>query len=225
MSVHIVNIALELTASGNNIVGETYILTCTLIGDRIDVDFQWLRQDHSMITSDNSTTVTTNSSFVSQLVFNPLQASHGGNIKCQIKINPDSTIMKQLNIVVNGMNLQVCTFLTIRYCFYSAPTILIDIIPNGTPIVEHMYTLNCSVYEYEKLANPTISYQWIKNNGIQTQVGNNPNTLVFSSLKLSDAGKYTCKVDIQSSYLSNGISINEIFVVKLKGKLAIELGL
>ena len=104
MSVHIANISLELTASGNNTAGETYTLTCTLVGDRTDVDFHWLRHDYSMIIIDNSTTVTTNSSFVSQLVFNPLRASHGGNVKCQAKIKPDSMIMKQLNVVVNGMN-------------------------------------------------------------------------------------------------------------------------
>ena len=87
-----------------------------------------------------------------------------------------------------------------------------------------MFTLNCSVFGYENLANPTISYQWIKNNGTQTQVWGNSNALIFSSLKLSDAGEYTCKVDIQSSYLSNGISFNETFVVELRIKLATELG-
>ena len=91
--------------------------------------------------------------------------------------------------------------------------------------MEHMYTLNCTVFGYEKLANSIIFYQWIKNNDTQTQVGNKSNTLIFSSLKLSDAGEYTCKVKIQSSYLSNNIIVNETFVVELKCKLATEIGL
>ena len=114
MSVHIANISLELTISGSNIAGETHTLTCTLIGDRIDVDFHWLRHDYSMI-SDNSTTVTMNSSFASQLVFNPLQASHGGNVECQARIKLDSMIVKQFNIVVNGMNSE---FTSLRLSYY-----------------------------------------------------------------------------------------------------------
>ena len=59
-------------------------------------------------------------------------------------------------------------------------------------------TLVCSVSGIGS-SNPTISYQWIKNNGAtQTQVGSNSNTLAFSSLRLSDAGQYTCRVTVGS---------------------------
>ena len=45
----------------------------------------------------------------------------------------------------------------------------------------------------------TISYQWTKNNATtQTQVGNDSNTLSFPSLRLSDAGRYTCQVTVGS---------------------------
>ena len=118
MSVHIANIALELTTSGNNTAGETYILTCTPIGDKINAEFQWLRHDHGMneTISNSSTTVSTmKSSFVSQLVFNPLQASHGGNVECQARIKLDSMIVKQFNIVVNGMNSE---FTSLRLSYY-----------------------------------------------------------------------------------------------------------
>ena len=49
--------------------------------------------------------------------------------------------------------------------------------------------------------------------------------IIFTSLKLSDGGEYTCKVNIQSSYLSSSIIINETFVVELKSKLATEIGI
>ena len=94
---------MELTTSGNNTAGETYILQCTLsdLARNVNVDFRWLRHD-SMI-SDTSARTIKISPYVSQLVFNPLQSSHGGNVKCQAKIEPDITIVKQLNIIVNGI--------------------------------------------------------------------------------------------------------------------------
>ena len=59
------------------------------------------------------------------------------------------------------------------------------------------YSLICNVIGAE---NPTVTYQWTKNNGtqIQIQVGANSNTLSFSSLRLSDAGLYTCQATVSS---------------------------
>ncbi len=59
-------------------------------------------------------------------------------------------------------------------------------------------TLVCSVSGIGS-SNPTITYRWIKNNGTAPiQVGGNSNMLVFSSLRLSDAGQYTCQVTVGS---------------------------
>ena len=59
-------------------------------------------------------------------------------------------------------------------------------------------TLSCTVTGVAS-SNPTITYQWMKNNEThQTLIGNNSDTLSFPSLKLSDAGQYTCQVTVDS---------------------------
>ena len=67
------------------------------------------------------------------------------------------------------------------------------------------YTLTCSVTGAENLS-PTITYQWTRDIGTtQTQVETNSNTLSFSPLSLSDAGRYTCDVTVSSPYLNSDI--------------------
>lgn len=57
----------------------------------------------------------------------------------------------------------------------------------------------CSVSGVGSSHQATISYQWMKNNGTAlTQVGDSSDTLSFSSLRLSDAGQYTCQVTVGS---------------------------
>ena len=59
------------------------------------------------------------------------------------------------------------------------------------------YSLTCNVNGAE---NPSVTYQWTKNNGTQTQiqVGTDSQVLSFSSLRLSDAGLYTCQATVSS---------------------------
>ena len=59
------------------------------------------------------------------------------------------------------------------------------------------YSLTCGV-EVTGMENPSITYQWIKNNGTRTQVGTD-RVLSFSLLRLSDAGQYTCWATVSSS--------------------------
>ena len=67
------------------------------------------------------------------------------------------------------------------------------------------YTLTCAVTG-AGILSPTITYQWTRDNGTtQTQVGTNSNTLSFSLLSLSDAGRYTCGVTVSSPYLNSDI--------------------
>ena len=56
------------------------------------------------------------------------------------------------------------------------------------------YSLICGVtVTGADAGNPSIAYQWTKNNGTQTQVGAD-RVLSFSPLRLSDAGRYTCHI-------------------------------
>ena len=72
------------------------------------------------------------------------------------------------------------------------------------------YSLTCGVNGAGNLS-PTITYQWIKNNGTLTQIelGSDPKLLSLDSspLRLSDAGRYTCQVTVTSPYLIDNITV------------------
>ena len=72
------------------------------------------------------------------------------------------------------------------------------------------YSLVCGVNGAGNL-NSSITYQWTKNNGTQTQIqvrtGIDFKVLSFSPLRLSDAGQYTCQAIVSSPYLSDNITM------------------
>ena len=78
---------------------------------------------------------------------------------------------------------------------------------NQAPLmVGQMGTLTCVVSGAERL-NPTIAYQWTRNDGsTQTQVGTHSNVLSFSAVRLSAAGDYTCSATVGSTLLNNDIT-------------------
>lgn len=71
----------------------------------------------------------------------------------------------------------------------------------SNPIAGQAYHLMCNVSGQENLDVHTLTYQWTKHNGTTTHIGTNSDSLVFSSLVLSDSGEYTCTVTVSSSYL------------------------
>ena len=78
----------------------------------------------------------------------------------------------------------------------------VQITSSGPPSLgQSGYSLTCDVTGAENL-NSSITYQWTKDNGTQTQiqVGGDPRVLSFSPLRLSDAGQYTCQVTVSSPY-------------------------
>ena len=82
------------------------------------------------------------------------------------------------------------------------------------------YSLTCGVTGAESVS-PSITYQWTKNNGTQTQIQNdaaNPR-ISFSPLRLSDAGQYTCQATVSSPYLSNDIAMMDTQDVTLQSEL------
>ena len=66
------------------------------------------------------------------------------------------------------------------------------------------YSLTCGAVGVGNL-NPSITYQWTKSNGTQTQLQAGA-ILSFSPLRLSDAGQYTCQATVSSPYLNNNIT-------------------
>ena len=84
------------------------------------------------------------------------------------------------------------------------------------------YSLTCGVNGAENL-NSSITYQWIKNNGIPTILVGTNEVLSFSSLRLSDAGRYTCQATVSSPYLNNDITMTNIQDVRLQSKYLVAI--
>ena len=84
-------------------------------------------------------------------------------------------------------------------CLAVASDPIVHIGDNGaTPTLGQSYSLPCEV---TGASDPIISsaYQWRKNG---TVINTGP-TLSFSSLRLSDAGQYTCQVTVDRMMLSS----------------------
>ena len=88
---------------------------------------------------------------------------------------------------------------------------------------ESGYSLTCGA-TVTGAGNPSITYQWTKNNGTQTQIGTDK-VLSFSPLRLSDAGRYTCQaavgpcnitgMDTQDVTLLGGFNLNLIATISI----------
>ena len=85
----------------------------------------------------------------------------------------------------------------------SLEPVITAMVSGGTPAVGESYSLTCTVTGADRL-NPTIAYQWFKDNTVVS--GGTQSTLSFSSLSLSDAGQYRCDVTVSSTLLSRSIA-------------------
>jgi hypothetical protein len=114
----------------------------------------------------------------------------------------------------------VC-LLSSSYVFHIAvPTLLVKVTSKGNVIPGGQdFSLKCTISGEEAL-NSILTYQWTKNNSTgQLQVGSNTSTLSFPSLRLSDAGKYSCQVRVSSRYLRDALNVTSApFDVHLKGE-------
>ena len=94
--------------------------------------------------------------------------------------------------------------------------VITAMVSGGTPTVTESYFLTCTVTGADRL-NSTITYRWIKNNAAVSS--ETQSTLSFSSLSLSDAGQYRCRVTVSSTLLSRSISaVSNTLNVTLQGK-------
>jgi hypothetical protein len=97
--------------------------------------------------------------------------------------------------------------------------IIANITTEGTARVGQSYTFACSVLSgLEGLNAAVVSYQWTKDNGTRSHLGANSNILSFPSLRLSDAGSYTCEIRANSSRLLKQATIKTVTQVKISSK-------
>ena len=113
-------------------------------------------------------------------------------------------------------------FLLYYFCIIIAvPTFSVNITSKGSIITGgQAFSLKCTISGVEAL-NPILTYQWTKSNSTgRMQVGSNTSTLSFSSLRLSDAGQYSCQVTVNSRYLHDALNVTSaLFDVHLQGKI------
>ena len=111
------------------------------------------------------------------------------------------------------------TLMNFNFFLFSA-SVFVQIIASGTPILgQNDYILTCDLFVTgaENL-NPSITYQWIKNNGTQTIQMGTDRILSFSSFRFSDAGRYTCEVTAPFLNDYGDISIVDIHDVIIQSK-------
>ena len=95
---------MQIISIGDNRVGEKFSLECILnrldIVDRSShtVSFHWILSG-----SNASTSITMNTSG-SHLTFDPLQASHKGNVTCQATVANIATVNSSYMVTVKGEN-------------------------------------------------------------------------------------------------------------------------
>ena len=113
----------------------------------------------------------------------------------------------------------------IELSFLPAPAISVQITTGGALVLGQSYSLTCGVTRTENLS-PVLTYQWTKNNGTQTQIQNdeaNPIILSFSSLRLSDAGRYTCQATVSSLYLNSDITMMDTQDIILQSEFSYKI--
>ena len=83
-----------------------------------------------------------------------------------------------------------------------ASGITVQIRNNGAaPILEQSYFLNCEV---TGTRDSISTYQWQKDDTVLSETGP---ILSFSSLRLSDAGQYTCQVTVNGTVFNHSQNI------------------
>lgn len=101
-------------------------------------------------------------------------------------------------------NLPICNS---RHSYFTVAAQIEDDIATGGTEKQNISVV-CTLSGAEDVNNTIdlILYQWIKNNGSQTEdlVVSNSNTLSFSLLEEMDFGQYTCKITVNSSLLIDG---------------------
>lgn len=94
---------------------------------------------------------------------------------------------------------------------------ILQITTSGVPAVgqNQGYTLTCKALVADHLC-PFVSYQWTKDNGTVTQPEND--TIMFSPLRLSNAGRYMCQAIVCSIRFANEVTLMKSYEVRIQSK-------
>ena len=169
--------------------------------------------------TDNDTNII---SYISILDFPQLsQRLHAGMYTCRIGAGRlSSTVTVDINgrLLVLWPRCSVFKQCNVAIIFLPPPDPVISIAINPNLNTSQIAgqtgtTLTCSVTGADNL-NPTISYQWTKDD----EANDGSETLTLSPLRLSHAGVYTCSVSVGSTFLNNTIQAsannNEIVIIE-----------
>ena len=101
------------------------------------------------------------------------------------------------------------------------PDVVGEVTASGPPVLgQGGYTLICDVQVANRLHPYITTYQWTKNNSSVTELevgtGIESNSLSFSSLRLSDAGRYTCQATVHSFRTNDDITVMASHDVKIQ---------
>ena len=207
----------ELTSSGENIAGEKYNLTCTVVingtHDTPRVNITW----NSTISAD--TISYDNGTYISVLQFDPLQEFHRDHYQCSVAV-ADIVEDKQFYLNVQGKFLSSLHDIPHPTIIYYDTVPIVHVTIDGSediPVVGQPYTLTCTVSGDEKL-DSDVTYHWTKINGRETELEANSTDLSFSSLSLSNSGNYSCMSVVSSMYLNEAIIVSNLSDIQLQGK-------
>ena len=142
---------------------------------------------------------------VNTLTFNPLTASDAGRYTCRATLGSEEQT-EDVNVIV----MSECSIVALSgilcdlISHLSDPSITVSVSGDVAPVARMMLTLTCNVDGADMITNPTITYQWFRDGMVvsdQTQ-----QTWSFSSLAYTDAGQYSCAVNISSTILPSTIT-------------------
>ena len=84
------------------------------------------------------------------------------------------------------------------------------------PVTGLNFSLICDILGDYGHLHPNVSYLWTSSSSYATT---NNNSLFFYSLHLSDAGEYTCQVNVASPYLKNNITAVASYSLTIESEL------
>ena len=225
----------QICHSGPGIAGNNFSLTCSaklaqptpLPPNVPPPTFEWFYGPNNNTALPSGVILTSNFNdytYTSTLQFSPLNQSHAGMYTCRLGAGQ---LINSMIVSVDGMLVIIahqiqsqeiiyiiydCAYnLKFKLSFYPDVVVQVTTSYRGSPALGVIYILTCNVFVADHLCPyiTTSTYQWTKNNSTVTelQVGSESKTLSFSSLRLSDAGRYTCHTTVSSFRINDNHSI------------------